>query len=116
MTRHETACTLGGLLLAAAGTATVSHRMWWETWVFWGVAIFLAEGAIRGRRTRTRQARAAAERAERAARGPCCQIWKASEGAAHGADCTRPPAARATLRDGEQRILNQLADDTQDNA
>lgn len=41
------------------------------------------------------------ERARRRARGeaplapldPCCAFWLASEGAAHGRGCTRPPAA-----------------------
>jgi hypothetical protein len=125
VTRHETACALGATVLTSAGTATTFHHLWWETSVFWALALFLAEGAIRQRRERhdrERRARTEAERAELAARGPaplpvpCCQIWKSSEGAAHGADCTRPPAARTTLRDAEQRILNQLDDDTRDTA
>ncbi|MEU0032886.1 hypothetical protein [Streptomyces sp. NPDC006333] len=125
MTRPETARALGATLLTAGGTATSFHHLWWETGVFWALALFLAEGVIRQRRARSgreRRARVEAERAELAARGPaplpvpCCRIWRSSEGAAHGADCTRPPAARTTLRDAEQRILDQLDDDTRDTA
>ncbi|MCX4571783.1 hypothetical protein OHB41_00875 [Streptomyces sp. NBC_01571] len=125
MTRPETACALGATILTAGGTATAIHHLWWETGVFGALALFLAEGVLRRRRARhgrERRARVQAERAELAARGPaplpvpCCRIWKSSEGAVHGADCTRPQAARTTLRDAEQRILDQLDDDTRDTA
>ncbi|MFD8418508.1 hypothetical protein [Streptomyces sp. NPDC059466] len=121
MTRNETACTIGAIILVVAGTAAASHSMWAETAVFWASAPVLVTGAVRGRR-RARRARFDAQRAELAARGPaplpppCCQIWKSSNGAAHGADCTRPPAARTTLPDAERRILDQLDDDTRDTA
>lgn len=52
MTRHETACALGATVLTSAGTATAFHHLWWETSVFWALAFFLAEGAIRERRAR----------------------------------------------------------------
>lgn len=125
MTRREGALTAGAVLLTTAGTATVVHDMWWETGTFWLVAALLIEGVIRERRVRLnrqRWARITGQRAELAARGPaplpvrCCQIWKSSEGAVHGADCTRPPAARTTLRDAEQRLLNRIADDSRDGA
>ncbi|KAF5998693.1 hypothetical protein [Streptomyces sp. WAC00263] len=125
MTRLEAAFATAAALLAAAGTASASHRLWWETTVFLGVAVFSLEGAARerrARRDRRRRARVEAQRAELAARddalapAPCCQFWLSSEGAVHGHDCTRPPAARTTLSEAEQRILNELADDTQDSA
>ncbi|MFG2480983.1 hypothetical protein [Streptomyces fagopyri] len=125
MTRHETACALGATVLVSAGIATAFHHLWWETSVFWALALILLGGTVRARRTRhgrERRSRIEAERAELATRGPaplpvpCCQIWKSSEGAVHGADCTRPPAARTTLRDAEQRVLDQLDDDTRDTA
>ncbi|MFE5139972.1 hypothetical protein ACFRDV_20190 [Streptomyces fagopyri] len=125
MTRHETARALGATVLTSAGAVTAFHHLWWETGVFWALALVLVPGAIRERRARhgrERRARIEAERAELATRGPaplpgpCCRIWKSSEGAAHGADCTRPPAARTILRDAEQRVLDQLDDDTRDTA
>ncbi|MGW3633960.1 hypothetical protein ACWD7F_28080 [Streptomyces sp. NPDC005122] len=125
MTRHEIGRVLGATILTSVGTATALHHLWWQTSVFWALALFLAQGAVRERRARhgrQRRARVAAERTGLAARGPaplpvpCCPIWKSSQGAVHGADCTRPPPARTTLHDAEQRILDQLDDDTRDTA
>jgi hypothetical protein len=125
MTRLEAAFATAAAVLALAGTASASHHLWWETVVFFGVAAFSVEGAARerrARRDRERRARVEAQRARLANRGPvptpvpCCQFWASSDGAAHGHDCTRPPAARATLSEAEQRVLNQLADDTKDSA
>jgi hypothetical protein len=92
MTRLETALTLGAATLASAGTASASHRMWWETGFFLAVAAFLAEGASRERHHRRARERAVAVRLERLARGhaviepprPCCSFWQSSEGAVHG--------------------------------
>jgi hypothetical protein len=116
MTRLEAALTLGAATLTAAGTATASHRMWWETAMFWFVAAFLAEGASRERHHRRARERAVAVRLERLARGeavieppqPCCQFWANSDGAAHGHDCTRPPAARTSLSLAEQQALAEI--------
>ncbi|MFF4552750.1 hypothetical protein [Streptomyces sp. NPDC001422] len=127
MTRPEVACTLGAVILGTAGAATAMHDMWWEAGLFFFVTAFLLEGADRerrARRTKERHARQQAERAEVLARGdrpsqlppPCCAFWKSSQGAVHGHDCTRPPAARASLAEAEQRILNRLDNDLRDSA
>ncbi|MFE2712268.1 hypothetical protein ACFXKI_09825 [Streptomyces mirabilis] len=125
MTRLEAAFATAAAILAAAGTASASHHLWWETAVFLGVAAFSGVGVARERRARRdweRRARVEAQRAQLADRAPapapvpCCQFWQSSDGAVHGHDCTRPPAARATLSEAEQRALNQLADDTRDSA
>lgn len=71
----------------------------------------------RGRRARVEAQRAQlADRGDAPAPGPCCRFWQSSDGAVHSHDCTRPPAARTTLSEAEQRVLNQLADDTRDSA
>ncbi|MFF1604194.1 hypothetical protein ACFVYV_43415 [Streptomyces mirabilis] len=125
MTRLEAAFATAAALLALAGTASASHHLWWETVVFLGVAAFSVEGAARerrARRDRERRARVEAQRIQLADRAlapapiPCCRFWASSDGAVHGHDCTRPPAARTTLSEAEQRILNELADDTRDTA
>jgi hypothetical protein len=116
VTRLETALTLGAATLTAAGIAAASHHLWWETTVFLGVAAFLAEGAARERHHRRARERAIAVRLERLARGeaiieypqPCCQFWLSSDGAAHGHDCTRPPAARTSLSLAEQQALEEI--------
>src|SRR5690349_21021476 len=116
MTRLETALTLGAATLAAAGIAAASHHLWWETTVFLGVAAFLAEGASRERHHRRARERAVAVRLERLARGeavieplrPCCAFWVSSDGAIHGHDCTRPPAARTSLSLAEQQALEEI--------
>ena len=116
MTRLEAALAAGAVTLTAAGTATASHRMWWETTVFLGVAAFLAEGASRERHHRRARERAIAVRLERLARGeaviepprPCCSFWQSSDGAVHGHDCTRPPAARSSLSLAEQQALAEI--------
>src|SRR5690349_12166605 len=117
MTRLETALTLGAATLAAAGIAAASHLLWWETTVFLGVALFLAEGASRERHHRRTRERAIAVRLERLARGvaviepprPCCSFWQSSDGAVHGHDCTRPPAARSSLTLAEQQALEEIS-------
>ncbi|MFE2967549.1 hypothetical protein ACFXKC_28525 [Streptomyces sp. NPDC059340] len=125
MTRLEAAFATAVAILAAAGTASASHHMWWETAVFLSVAAFSLAGVARERRARRdqdRRARVEAQRAALANRGPapapvpCCRFWASSDGAVHGHDCTRPPAARATLSEAEQDALNELADDTRDSA
>ena len=116
MTRLETALTLGAATLASAGIASASHHLWWETTVFLGVALFLTEGAARERHHRRTRQREIAERLERLARGeavieppqPCCQFWQSSDGAIHGHDCTRPPAARTSLSLAEQQALAEI--------
>lgn len=116
MTRLETALTTGTLTLATAGTATAYHHMWWETGMFAFVALFCAEGAARERRHRRTRERAIAVRLERLARGeaviepprPCCRFWVHSDGAIHGHDCTRPPAARTSLSLAEQQALDEI--------
>lgn len=116
MTRLELALGTGAATLATAGTATASHRMWWETGMFAFVALFLAEGAARERHHRRARERAIAVRLERLARGeavieppqPCCSFWQSSDGAVHGHDCTRPPAARSTLSLAEQQALAEI--------
>jgi hypothetical protein len=116
VTRLELALGTGAITLTAAGTATASHRMWWETAMFWFVAAFLAEGASRERHRRRVRERAVAVRLERLARGevviepprPCCSFWLSSDGAVHGHDCTRPPAARTSLSLAEQQALEEI--------
>ena len=116
MIRLELALGMGAITLTAAGTATLTHRMWWETAMFWVVAAFLTEGASRERHHRRARAREIAVRLERLARGeavieplhPCCQFWLSSDGAIHGHDCTRPPAARSSLSLAEQQALEEI--------
>lgn len=116
MTRLETALVLGAATLASAGIAAASHHMWWETTVFLGVAAFLAEGASRERHQRRQREREVLVRLERLRRGeavieppqPCCQFWASSDGAVHGHDCTRPPAARSSLTLAEQQALDEI--------
>jgi hypothetical protein len=117
MTRLELALTTGAITLTAAGTATLTHHMWWETGMFWFVATFLAEGASRERHHRRARERAIAIRLACLARGeaviepprPCCSFWVSSDGAVHGHDCTRPPAARTSLSLAEQQALAEIA-------
>lgn len=126
MTRLEAALYTGAALLFAAAIATAHHHMWWECGLFTGVSLFLLEGAYRertARRARQRRARTIAARAARYARGgaiqpprPCCQFWASSDGAVHGHDCTRPPAARNSLAEAEQQLLVRLDDDLKDSA
>lgn len=124
MTRHEAAYTAGAALLTTAGLATVWHDQWWETAVFWLAAAGLIEGAARERRARRGRERAVAVRLERLARGaavieplrPCCQFWVNSDGAVHGHDCTRPPAARGSLTLAEQQLLARYDNELRDSA
>lgn len=127
MTRLEAAFTTGAALLITAGTATAYHHMWWETAMFTAVGLGLLEGAARerhARRIRQQRARAIAQRAALLARGhavieppqPCCQFWASSSGAVHGADCTRPAAARGSLTEAEQQLLARLDPDLKDSA
>ncbi|MFE2311636.1 hypothetical protein ACFXC8_00295 [Streptomyces sp. NPDC059441] len=116
MTRLETALVLGAATLTSAGIAAARHGMWWETSMFWFVAVFLAEGASRERHQRRARERAVAVRLACLARGeaviepprPCCQFWVASDGAVHGHDCIRPPAARTSLSLAEQQALAEI--------
>jgi hypothetical protein len=116
VTRLEAALTLGAATLTAAGIASASHHLWWETGFFLTVAAFLTEGAARERHARRERERAVLARLERLARGeavieppqPCCSFWQSSDGAIHGHDCTRPPAARTSLSLAEQQALEEI--------
>ncbi|MFD1309768.1 hypothetical protein [Streptomyces kaempferi] len=124
MTRRERTYTAAAILLTAAGLATVWHDQWWETGFFWLAAAGLYEGAARERRTRRARERAVAVRLQWLARGhavieppqPCCRFWLSSDGAVHGHDCTRPPAARGSLTLAEQQALAWLDDELRDSA
>ena len=127
MTRLEAAFTTGAVLLITAGTATAYHHMWWEMSMFTLVGLGLLEGAARerhARRTREQRARAIAQRAALLARGeaviepsrPCCQFWASSNGAVHGHDCTRPAAARTSVTEAQQQLLNRLDQELKDTA
>lgn len=114
-TRHYAHGTTAGAILCTAGACYSATYKWWLVIPGLYVACFLAWCARREYATHRRQ-QAIAERLARLRRGesvietppPCCQFWVHSDGAIHGHDCTRPPAARTSLTLAEQQALAEI--------
>jgi len=100
--RTALACRLAAAATAGSAIWTATHREWALMSVLaWGSCFltFLAGRCQKAHHTD----RARHESARRAAHAdsitlttpvPCCSFWRHSDGAVHGPDCTRPPAAR----------------------